>query len=126
MSKYTCGTCGKNCESEEGCVRHKKRKPLKRSGASLSDKEDTEKQFKLFLEIWSERLHKSEISGQPIYGEALSVYFDHLLEKSKYPELKFDKKNIVIVTSEEHESRHNGFPVPKHKELIDKAFEELL
>jgi hypothetical protein len=47
--------------------------------------------------------------------------FDHLLEKSKHPELKYEKENIILVTFEEHEKKTNGFPDEKHKELIEVA-----
>ena len=56
-----------------------------------------------FLSIWKERPHKSEVSGKKIYGEPLTIYFHHILEKNKYPEYKYDKDNIIILTWEEHD-----------------------
>lgn len=64
--------------------------------------EERKKMIEFFLSIWKERPHKSEVSGKKIYGEPLSVYFHHILEKNKYPEAKYDKENIILLLLEEH------------------------
>jgi hypothetical protein len=61
----------------------------------------------LFLEIWKERKHYSEVSGDYLGSEALSTFFHHILPKSKYPELQYDKSNIILLTLPEHESVEN-------------------
>lgn len=104
---------------------------IEQSVPNDSKNEETEKQFKLFLEIWDERKNQDgqnycEVTGKILPKEALSVYFDHLLEKSKYPQFRFDKRNIIIVDGQIHSQKTNGFPHPKHEELIDKAKKELL
>lgn len=73
------------------------------------------------MEIWKERPHVSEVSGTPLYGEPLSIYFDHLLEKETYPQYRYEKWNIALVTWEEHDLKGKGFPLPKHQELIGRA-----
>lgn len=57
----------------------------------------------VFEEIWNERPHKSQISGDPIH-EAYPIYFLHVLPKAqnKYPKLKLEKQNIVLGTADEH------------------------
>lgn len=57
----------------------------------------------VFNEIWKERPHKSQISGEPI-KEATASNFLHVLPKAqnKYPEFKLLKQNIVLGTEEEH------------------------
>ena len=90
----------------------------------------TESQFKFFIEIWNERKSKDgynycEVSGKRLPLEPLSLYFDHLLEKSVHPEYRFDKRNIAIVDGDVHSLKTAGFPLPKHKELIEK-FKELI
>jgi len=52
--------------------------------------------------------------------------FDHLLEKSKWPEFKYEERNICLCTMSEHTKKTNGFPLPKHQELIEQAKRELL
>lgn len=66
-------------------------------------KAELDKQWKFFYEIWSERPHRSEVSGRPIFGEPLSIYFHHIFPKTKFPDMKFDKDNIIILTFEEHQ-----------------------
>ena len=44
--------------------------------------------------------------------------FDHLLEKSLYPEYKYDKNNIVLLTLEEHGKKGSPLEHVKHTELI--------
>lgn len=96
--------------------------PIKRSPSKkVVDTEERDKMWAVFMEIWKERPHKSEVSGSVLWSEPKSWMFDHLLEKSKYPELKYDKRNIVLVTFEEHERKTNGFPDERHRELIEKA-----
>lgn len=93
-------------------------------------KEETNKQFQLFLEIWKERKingrNYCEVSGQLLPTEPLSIYFDHLLEKSSYPQFRYDKRNIIIVDGDVHAMKTNGKPLPKHKELIEEAKKILL
>ena len=50
-----------------------------------------------FLSIWKKRPHKSEISGESLGNEALSIFFHHILEKNKYPEACLDEENIIII-----------------------------
>ena len=39
---------------------------------------------KLFLKIWKQRPHRSELSGTSLGAEPLSIYFHHILPKEKY------------------------------------------
>ena len=57
---------------------------------------------KFFMEIWKERIHESEVSGTYLGKEALSTFFHHILPKSKYPEVAYDKSNIILLTLDEH------------------------
>jgi len=91
---------------------------------------DKKKLHKFYMEIWLERQVRgrnySEVSGTLLPKEPSSLMFEHLLEKNQYPELIFERNNIILVTQEEQELRSKGFPKPKHKELIEKAKKELL
>ena len=55
-----------------------------------------------FKEIWKERKHYSEVSGEYLGSEALSTFFHHILPKSKYPDVAYDKSNIILLTLDEH------------------------
>lgn len=57
----------------------------------------------LFLEIWNERPHKSELSGVWLGKEPSSAFFHHILPKRNYPEAELDKDNIILLSLEEHD-----------------------
>ena len=59
------------------------------------------------MEIWKERIHESEVSGTYLGKEALSTFFHHILPKNKYPELAYEKSNIILLTLEEHTNVEN-------------------
>lgn len=56
----------------------------------------------MFLEIWNERPHFSEISGDPLGEEPCAWMFLHILNKKKYPRYKLEKKNVALGTFDEH------------------------
>lgn len=53
------------------------------------------------MEIWSERDHYSEVSGEPL-GEFHPIFFSHLVTKGSRPDLRYNKENIMLMTVEEH------------------------
>ncbi len=106
-------------------------KPLKKSYISkkLTEKqiakkviktENTKKQFEFFKEIWKERPHYCNSCNKYLGEEPLSLYFDHLIEKSLRDDLRFVKENIYICCGDCHSAKTNGFPKPLHKEAIYK------
>jgi hypothetical protein len=112
MAKYKCSVCGANAENEQ-CWRHKPKTPLKSSSRLKArkktkeeiekNKEETEKMWAFFLDIWDKRPHYSEVSREWLGHEALSIYFHHILPKSKYIEAKYDPENIILLTFDEHQ-----------------------
>lgn len=65
------------------------------------------KELEMFKEIWRERPHYSEVSGEPL--EAFSpVYFSHILSKGAYPEQRLNKENIILKTYDEHRIWESG------------------
>lgn len=60
-------------------------------------------QAKLFLQIWTNRPHKSEVSGDYLGKEPLTVFFHHILPKEKYPQAAMDEENIILLTLQEHD-----------------------
>lgn len=56
----------------------------------------------MFEEIWDERQHVSEVSGEPL-GDILDPwFFAHLLPKGSYPAYRLRKENIILLTKKEH------------------------
>ena len=78
-----------------------KRKPKNKEQIN-EDREQQEKMWRLFELLWEERGGISELSGKEL-GEPLTIYFHHILPKSKYSNLKLIKDNIIILTWEEHQ-----------------------
>lgn len=76
----------------------------------------------VFNKIWAERPHYSEISWVWLGREISSLYFHHILPKSKYKEAMFDEENIILMTWNEHENVERN---PTRYEEINKRREKL-
>jgi hypothetical protein len=127
-----CKNCDKNCENGDLCFRCKPRSPLpkirKTFEKTVTDAINNISTMQMFfLSIWQKRAHKSEISGewlpQDIDGfPSSSAYFHHILEKEKFPEAKYDKENIILLTLEEHDNVHIDMykyeEINKRRELL--------
>ena len=124
-------SCSKPVWSKGLCLSHIKRKPITpKRGGLITVKRDMfvqktkiETMRNLFLEIWKERKHYSEVSGDYLGGEALSTFFHHILPKSKYPELQYDKSNIILLTLPEHSNVEND--MYKYEEVNKRRIELL-
>lgn len=125
--KNKCLTCGKNCEGVY-CFNHKPRKPIPKSNKvvkKLNNPQNVYNMREFFLQIWNKKTHKCENCGKWLGNEPLSYMFDHLLEKSKYPDLKYEENNIMLVCLECHDSKTRGFlteTVRSKIEAIKKLF----
>ena len=109
MPKPKCKTCGASCEGEY-CFRHKPRKPMLTTAKNYSNKliiEEKSSMREMFLRIWKTRLHKSEISGERLGTEPLSIFFHHILPKEKYQQAALDEENIILLTLDEHTNVEN-------------------
>lgn len=78
--------------------------------------------LRVFLDIWQKRRHYSEVSGRWLGKEALTVFFHHILPKSKYQEAMFDEENIILLTFDEHAKVEND---PTCFEEVNKRREQL-
>lgn len=65
------------------------------------------KELDMFIEIWKERPHYSEVSGEPL-GSFNVAYFSHILSKGAYPEHRLNKENIMLKTINEHMEWETG------------------
>jgi hypothetical protein len=138
--KTQCKTCGKNCDGEY-CFQHKPRKAMSKGTKTLKLIKDTYKicvkkdeeirqiseMQQFFLQIWKKRQHLSEISGLPLVGEPLSVYFHHILPKEKYPQAALDEENIILLTLNEHDQVESDIyrfeEVNKRREYLKQKYE---
>lgn len=111
MKKSLCSVegCSKPVWSKGLCVSHMKRKSIPKLGATirvqqqrLAEQVNIDAMRNFFMDIWNERKHESEVSGTYLGKEPLSTFFHHILPKSKYPELAYEKSNIILLTLDEH------------------------
>jgi len=137
MPRKKCKICGKNAESEF-CFIHKPKKPLKKSGAFLSRRqnEDIEEgqMWELFMEIKRERVDK----GGWLYcfetGEKIpknyyntTLIYHHLFEKgvARWEKYKYEKWNIYIVHPDVHTQIHADIDkTPRLKEERERLIKE--
>lgn len=128
-----CKTCGKNADNEF-CFKCKTRKPLPSSGRGLTSKKSSIMSKKLdkssskfldmrqfFLSIWNKRPHRCENCNSYLGNEPLSYMFDHVLEKSKYPDLKYEEENICMLCLDCHSDKTNCKLSDFMKEKIKKV-----
>lgn len=99
-----------------------KRKPPTKEQTDKK-KEEAGKMWEFFLSVWESRPHKSYVSEKTLGNEPKSYYFHHILPSRKYPEAKYDKANIVLLTLDEH-SRVEFNPIVYEK--VNKIRERLL
>jgi len=81
-------------------------------------------QKKMFIEIWKERPHVSELSGEYLGDEMNAWFFAHILGKGAYPHLKLVKENIMLVTQAEHWTLDQQTHRAKAYDLYDPFFEK--
>lgn len=62
-------------------------------------------QLTCFKELWLERPHVSELSGNPIMFDVQC--FHHILTKQAYPKFLLFKPNIIFLTRSEHRMIHD-------------------
>lgn len=90
-------------------------------------KVQTKLRFEMFLNIWNKLKNKNCWSCNKYLGEEPSpAFFDHLIEKSKYPELDLVEENIFICCENCHANKTNGHPSLIHMEAIKQAKIKLL
>jgi hypothetical protein len=81
---------------------------------------------KFYREIWRERPHVSELSGEELGDKMERFFMSHVLCKKLYPHFRHLKKNIVLMTKHEHVIYEFSVPVGPKWEKVKKLKEELL
>lgn len=108
-----------------------KRSPLKRVSKKRqellkSQPSKVEQYEQFYRQIWNKQPHVCQSCNANLGSEMKSYMFDHLLEKSKYPDFAFEEDNIMIVCLQCHNRKTNGHPTPIHQERIIKATQHFL
>jgi 5-methylcytosine-specific restriction endonuclease McrA len=76
------------------------------------------KQF--FMKYWKEnKQHTCEACRVWLGSNPLTYMFDHVLEKSKYPELAFEEENIMYLCLQCHDKKTRGHYDDIMKERIN-------
>jgi len=122
--------CSNSIWSQGLCAYHVPKKPL-RSFKAPTDKDNVKVDIEVnpmhtfFKQLWRERRHVSEISGERIYSLS-SANFHHILLKSSVPEAKFDEANLIFLTLDEHSQVHSNpyrYPeINRRRELLMEKF----
>ncbi len=124
--------CNNRIWSKGLCKNHISKKPLKsvRSHALSSKTNDNERDViqmrDFFMQVWKNRSHNCENCGKRLGNEPLSYMFDHLLEKSKYPQLKYEEENICMMCLECHDLKTRGFITDLVREKIEQVVNKFL
>lgn len=122
---WKAGLC-KSCSSILNPPKKISYKSAKQKIKDIEKKEYTSKQFSMFYDIWAKRRHYCESCNLWLGDEPLSIFFDHLLEKSKFPEFALSEENIFLCCGDCHSKKTNGFPTENHLKAINKAKTQLL
>jgi 5-methylcytosine-specific restriction endonuclease McrA len=93
-----------------------------KSKKKKSRREEGEKMISFFFFYWDKyKPHNCANCGIYLGKEPKTYMFDHLLEKSKYPELKYEELNICYLCLNCHDRKSRGFIPEKIQKLIDKV-----
>ena len=139
MKKCSFKGCNHNVFGKGFCKQHYPKTPLKKNSKPLKksylSKKPTEKallakekkkeytieQTKMFLDIWKNNPHNCQSCDKYLGEEPLSLYFDHLIEKSQRKDIALCKWNIYICCSDCHSAKTNGYPTLPHAQAIEQA-----
>lgn len=83
---------------------------------------------KLFIEIWKERDHFSELTGKKLYPHGTIKWhwqFLHVLPKGAYGKFRFFKYNILLGTPWEHDHQNQFDIFEERRELLTRLYYEV-
>jgi len=127
INKCKIETCNNPCWSKGLCKNHTPRKHLPKNGGGLTNRmsvisskksnfvhndgynQQLSEMKKFFMQYWMEnKEHTCENCRTWLGPEPLTYMFDHVLEKSKYPELAFEPENIMYLCLTCHSKKTDG------------------
>jgi len=100
----------------------------KRKASRKEDVEQLHKDWLFYLEIWNERPHIDYETGEPIPGDASTLYFHHVLPKGtdRFKKYRYKKWNIVLVSWQTHSQAENDIDfVPKIKAYREQLLKQI-
>lgn len=97
-----------------------KKTPFKKKKKEVN-REELDKMTNLFLSIWRKRPPYCTVCGAWLGSEPRSYMFDHILEKEKYPELKYEEKNIDLTCLSCHDCKTRGIYTDTHIRRIKEV-----
>lgn len=105
---------------------------IKRKKKSISDIEIDRvgaARMKLFYDLLWSKLPKDKRCTScniPIYGDNKPLYWDHLIEQQKRPDLIYEEGNMYFCCGECHQLKTNGYPNENHKQAMMMAKEKYI
>lgn len=137
MKNCNVGGCKNNVFSNGKCKFHqprqrlKTKKPLRFIKPSTTEYspekiEHSRVMLECFRIIWNKRLHISEVSGEKLMSPLSTLYFHHILPKSRHLDASLDEENIILLSPEEHQNVElNKFryeEINKRREFLQKKY----
>jgi len=118
-----CRSTGVYCSLRKGPKKPKRINPISKKGKVRKGLKmallQTDAAF--YWSIWEERTRQCESCSAPLGPKLLNYYFDHLLEKQTYPELRHEKDNIMLVCGDCHTLKTDGHATAVHKQRVLEA-----
>jgi len=113
------------CKNHQYLRTDKKPSTIKSVSAKMSEyKSSGRTEIDVFNEIWKERPHFSELTGEKLPYDKSNMkmwvcQFLHVIPKGKSPKLRLDKRNILLGTPKEHnnQDRYENFKKRKFEML---------
>ena len=84
---------------------------------TIEQKEATAELHEWLRLLWDEMpkgIKKCRSCSGPVFGDFKPIYFDHLLEKEKYPQYRMTEANIWFCCGDCHYQSTSGFFRKKH------------
>lgn len=134
-SKKPLPSSGKGLNTRMSSISYNKVKNVHNDGQTLSKRTSKQltkeidkkiqkhKMFEFFVDLWKKRAHRCENCDAHLGSEPLSYMFDHVLEKSKYPDLRYEEENICMLCLDCHSDKTNCKLSDFMKEKIKKVKE---
>lgn len=88
---------------------------------------------KFCKQVWDDRNHVSELSGQRLpehnphskkFHNLIRYHIHHIKEKARYPELMMEAENVILITFDEHQIIHFGSDKQRSEIGYDKFLKQ--
>lgn len=92
------------CKLHQWCRKDKKPRPIPRKSGEIikKEKQQSVNDRTFFMKIWRDRPHICAYCGDTLIGGPHNYNFDHVLEKSSFPSLRYETDNIRLTCLECH------------------------